>query len=529
MGKKGKKRRLESSHLNPQAARGYGFKASAAHMALARTAADDSDDSDGSELLPESFLDAAALLHSIVAEPALYHTAPAKPLRAALHALLASGVMSGNGSTPGTSGNVSGCASHCSSSGSSGLALPSSHEKIAVALLNRDWDIAVAELSAMRSVQKRPPKIGTLQRWVNMCDSVFSLGNTKSGPQAGPTGSGGEGGTLPRGLIRALDAVLRTADPLSVGYITKALAKAGAASAGGGAPPSSLPYTDLAGGAVRDYPAWKSSTFRPVTTGTDSGGTSLLVHDARVLKKVAAADRVPVNVHDLKIWSGEGLTLASASASASAAVPALHVGVERVDVTRDAMFLSNVLSAAESATIIALGEEGGFDADEPMFKEQESILAHAFVWVTGQHFIDSLWARVKVHLPSGAVGLNRRFRCYRYRSGAVYRPHIDGAWPPSWAPEADQPGDYKYDSSDGKVLSKFTFLIYLNQDFEGGGTTFYNPALEDGTLDRRAITPQTGCALVFPHGATGHAALHEGSEVTTGTKYVVRTEVLFPL
>jgi len=111
----------------------------------------------------------------------------------------------------------------------------------------------------------------------------------------------------------------------------------------------------------------------------------------------------------------------------------------------------------------------------------------------------------------------------------VYRPHIDGAWPPSWAPVDGQSGDYKYDSSDGTVLSKYTFLIYLNQDFQGGGTTFYNPACDEGVLDRRAVTPQTGGALVFPHGATGHAALHEGSEVVKGTKYVIRTEVLFPL
>ena len=204
-----------------------------------------------------------------------------------------------------------------------------------------------------------------------------------------------------------------------------------------------------------------------------------------------------------------------------------------VPVARDSFFLTNILTSAECQAIIALGERHGFDPDEPRMKEQESILAHAFVWIAGEVFVDTLWQRIRKQLPkscfSKAVGLNRRFRCYRYRPGAVYRPHIDGAWPPSWAPLDGQGGEYQYDSSGGTILSRFTFLIYLNHDFEGGCTTFYCPSKDEGVLDRRAVMPHTGCALVFPHGATGHAALHEGSEVLVGTKYVIRTEVLFPI
>ena len=48
-------------------------------------------------------------------------------------------------------------------------------------------------------------------------------------------------------------------------------------------------------------------------------------------------------------------------------------------------------------------------------------------------------------------------------------------------------------------------------------------------MDRRSVQPCMGSALVFPHGGVGEAALHEGSEVTKGLKYVIRTEVLFPL
>ena len=42
------------------------------------------------------------------------------------------------------------------------------------------------------------------------------------------------------------------------------------------------------------------------------------------------------------------------------------------------------------------------------------------------------------------------------------------------------------------------------------------------------MQPSMGSVLVFPHGGSGEAALHEGSEVVSGVKYVIRTEVLFP-
>ena len=129
-----------------------------------------------------------------------------------------------------------------------------------------------------------------------------------------------------------------------------------------------------------------------------------------------------------------------------------------------------------------------------------------------------------------AVGLNRRFRCYRYRPGATYRPHIDGAWPGSGLSSpsdgGDGGGDYVYDTYNDR-LSKMTFLIYLNEDFDGGETKFYCPSgRSEGGLDRQGIVPTAGSALVFMHGDVSGAVLHEGAGVTRGTKYVVRTEVL---
>ena len=61
-------------------------------------------------------------------------------------------------------------------------------------------------------------------------------------------------------------------------------------------------------------------------------------------------------------------------------------------------------------------------------------------------------------------------------------------------------------------------MVYLNDDFSGGATNFYNG---DGTPNAR-VQPKHGMALVFRH-----AQLHEGAPVTSGRKYVLRTDVMY--
>lgn len=62
---------------------------------------------------------------------------------------------------------------------------------------------------------------------------------------------------------------------------------------------------------------------------------------------------------------------------------------------------------------------------------------------------------------------------YIHRPGAVYRPHVDGAWPGSGVdPETKE---YVFDAY-GDRWSRLTFLVYLNDGFEGGCTTYYTPS-----------------------------------------------------
>jgi prolyl 4-hydroxylase len=73
-------------------------------------------------------------------------------------------------------------------------------------------------------------------------------------------------------------------------------------------------------------------------------------------------------------------------------------------------------------------------------------------------------------------------------------------------------GSYKRNETE---KSFFTFLIYLNDDFEGGETEFQ---------DLFTIKPKTGDLLVFYH-----PYKHEGKLLVSGYKYALRSDVMYRL
>jgi hypothetical protein len=66
-------------------------------------------------------------------------------------------------------------------------------------------------------------------------------------------------------------------------------------------------------------------------------------------------------------------------------------------------------------------------------------------------------------------------------------------------------------------------MIYLNDDFEGGNTIFQVESLPGGLL---RVAPKTGMALLFPSRQRASAL---GELVTSGKKYVLRTDVMYRL
>ncbi|RKO89073.1 oxidoreductase-like protein [Blyttiomyces helicus] len=196
--------------------------------------------------------------------------------------------------------------------------------------------------------------------------------------------------------------------------------------------------------------------------------------------------------------------------------------------------MTDVLTPSECAAMIAAAESIGFTPDEPAAgttaSALSSVLAHNVFWLADPELLAHIASRTAPFLPStsggGALaGINARWRVYRYVPGALYRPHIDGAWPGSGV---DADGKYVYDVF-GDRWSRMTFLVYLNEDFSGGETTFFVPSEREGVMDAWGVKPRTGCVACFPHGDTVGSLLHEGSGVTNGAKYVIRTDVLYML
>ncbi|MCG8418265.1 MAG: 2OG-Fe(II) oxygenase [Proteobacteria bacterium] len=91
---------------------------------------------------------------------------------------------------------------------------------------------------------------------------------------------------------------------------------------------------------------------------------------------------------------------------------------------------------------------------------------------------------------------NPRLRVYRYAPGERHGVH--------WDTELAVEGG----------VSRVTLVVYLNDDFTGGATNF--PELDV------TVTPKTGRALMFQH-----RILHEACAVTRGSKYALRTDLVY--
>lgn len=114
----------------------------------------------------------------------------------------------------------------------------------------------------------------------------------------------------------------------------------------------------------------------------------------------------------------------------------------------------------------------------------------------------NLLERVRPHVPESMsgmtlAGIHVPVRIYRYQVGQRFGVHQDQSY-----------------AADERTRSLLTFMVYLNDDFAGGETDFVDL--------KRTIVPRTGAALLFQH-----MLLHAGETVTSGIKYVLRSDVLY--
>lgn len=121
------------------------------------------------------------------------------------------------------------------------------------------------------------------------------------------------------------------------------------------------------------------------------------------------------------------------------------------------------------------------------------------IWIDDE-FADEIYSRVYSYLPTGTVRCNEHIRFSKYAPGQEFNLHTDGL-------NRDAYGNQ----------SKYTVNIFLNHGFVGGETEFFQ---EGGSI---SATPQAGRAVLFDR-----EILHRGNRVLSGTKYLLRTDVMIP-
>lgn len=176
--------------------------------------------------------------------------------------------------------------------------------------------------------------------------------------------------------------------------------------------------------------------------------------------------------------------------------------------------IADILSPAECNEYISLTENIGYTpasiTTSRGFQMRPDIRNNDRVILDDPIRASSLWQKVSDYIPSTigkwqAIGLNERLRFYRYSPGQKFAPHYDGS--------------HRISNEEESLL---TFMIYLNEGFQGGTTRFSLPHYYPADTRDVSVVPVTGMALCFVH-----QILHEGSSVIEGRKYVLRSDVMY--
>lgn len=215
-----------------------------------------------------------------------------------------------------------------------------------------------------------------------------------------------------------------------------------------------------------------------------------------------------------------------AALAATAATPVVRQDIAGIP---GAFQLLNVVDADECRRLVALTESLGYVEDAAVSLPRSVRHNHSATWIADDVTVDLLWQRCRGQFQRSddfggkqAVGLNARFRFYRYAAGDFFVAHTDGSWPGSRVVD----GVLINNAYDDR-WSQLSYLLFLSDDFDGGATRFYiDPDNRASHVDVR--TPLGG-ALCFPHGKHPLHCVHGSQPITAGVKYIIRSDVLFEL
>jgi len=167
--------------------------------------------------------------------------------------------------------------------------------------------------------------------------------------------------------------------------------------------------------------------------------------------------------------------------------------------------IDNIFTEEECQTLLERAfEKGWTPVDNGLAKYQRAV-------IIDDNLAEILFDKIEHLLPETyknqrIVKLNNYFRFSRYIPGGRFKIHKDGI---------------NSDSDGNRAI--FTLNIFLNDDFEGGGTIFYKNNNKNKNKNNilMNIRPKTARAGLFYNQID-----HEGEIVTKGFKYLLRTDVM---
>ncbi|KAF8522186.1 hypothetical protein BU17DRAFT_44781 [Hysterangium stoloniferum] len=190
------------------------------------------------------------------------------------------------------------------------------------------------------------------------------------------------------------------------------------------------------------------------------------------------------------------------------------------------ILIEDLLSPEECKAFVKFIEQLPLEVTPPKKKGEAHRVNHRLS-IQSTEFAQHLFSVLKPHLPELPIppsaihkpnistephSLNPNIRLYRYSQGEHFGPHYD---------------DSVKDTSTG-AKSEWTILIYLTgeaQGVVGGQTVFYRERQGKSTEEKIVVPLIRGTALLHRHGH--ECMLHEGKEVLKGTKYILRSDVMF--
>mgnify|MGYP005993166655 CR=1 FL=1 len=216
-------------------------------------------------------------------------------------------------------------------------------------------------------------------------------------------------------------------------------------------------------------------------------------------------------------------------------------GIERRELAQvpGAFQLLNVLTKEECQRLINISEQLEFLPDAAVSLPRSVRHNDSLTWIVDEQTDGFIWQRI-AHLMddrqgifggSKALGINARFRFYRYGEADYFKPHSDGSWPGSRVVDNELINNAYPDRH-----SQMTFLILLSEDFTGGATRFLvnadnpvQPAKRGDNVSHVDIRTPAGSVLCFPHGMHPLHCIHSSEPITDGVKYIIRSDVLFEI